>query len=77
MYSSQPSSTNVPSAWQALRMAVTSACAVGSLEAVTWLAPVAMTLPSFTMTAPNGPPRPLVTLVVARSMACCMNLGSP
>ena len=37
-------------------MATISACAVGSLARVTWLAPVAMTTPSFTTSAANGPP---------------------
>src|SRR5580698_3168053 len=36
-----------------------------------------MTLPSLTTTAPNGPPRPLVTFSVASAMACCMNSGFP
>src|SRR5882672_10609731 len=57
-------------------MATTSAWAVGSLSAVTQLAPRAIISPSLTMTAPKGPPAPLVTLSVARRMASRMNLGS-
>src|SRR5947209_2195355 len=58
-------------------MATTSAWAVGSLLVVTRLEPTARTSPSRTMTAPNGPPRPDVTLSVAKSMACCMKTGFP
>src|ERR1041385_9431470 len=56
LYSSHPESWKSPSVRQASRMATTSACAVGSLSRVTWLLPVAMTMPSLTTTAPNGPP---------------------
>src|SRR5688500_13387924 len=55
---SQPRSENVPSALQALRIAVTSACAVGSFVDVTRFQPSAITLPSLTTMAPNGPPAP-------------------
>ena len=39
-------------------MALTSAWAVGSFVSVTEFTPLAMTLPSFTTTAPKGPPCP-------------------
>lgn len=67
-YISQPLRSNVFSFLQALRIALTSACAVGSLLAVTRFTPVATTLPSFTITAPNGPP-PFLTLLSAREIA--------
>src|SRR5713101_7092416 len=54
-------------------MATISACAVGSLPEVTRLVPSAITLPSFTTIAPNGPPRPERTFSIASSMAFCMN----
>jgi hypothetical protein len=38
----------------AARMAVTSACAVGSRFEVTWLLPVATISPSLAISAPNG-----------------------
>src|SRR5262245_39200570 len=56
---------------QASRIATTSAWAVGSLERVTWLAPEAITMPSFTTRAAKGQP-PRRTLATAISMACCM-----
>jgi hypothetical protein len=59
-------------ALQAFRMATTSAWAVGSLAAVTELAPRAMMTPSFTTTAPKGPPLPSRTLSMERRMASCM-----
>ena len=40
--------------------------------AVTRFVPVAMTRPSFTTIAPNGPPRPERTFSTARSIASCM-----
>src|ERR1035438_4728444 len=73
---SQPSNSKCLSFLQALRMATTSACADGSLVAVTELAPSATTLPSLTTTAPKGPPRPAPTLASDNSMARCMNRGS-
>src|SRR5712692_2879649 len=54
-------------------MATISACAVGSLLEVTRLVPSAITLPSFTTIAANGPPRPECTFSMASSMAFCMN----
>src|SRR5450432_950660 len=69
---SQPVSWKSPSTRQASRMATISACAVGSLDRVTWLAPVAMTIPSFTTNAAKGPPSRR-TFSTASSMACCMN----
>lgn len=62
---------------QALRMAVISAWAVGSLDEVTWLAPVATMWPSRTMTAPKGPPLPEVTFSTASAMAFSMKVGLP
>src|SRR5580693_8014298 len=53
-------------------MAVTSACAVGSFAEVTKFVPVAMTRPSFTTIAPNGPPRPDRTFSTARWIASRM-----
>src|ERR1700678_1593363 len=50
-------------------MATTSACAVGSLIAVTRFVPVATMFPSRTITAPNGPPPPDVTFSVANAIA--------
>src|SRR5688572_27878737 len=55
---SQPRSENVPSELQAPRIAVTSACAVGSFVDVTRFQPSAITLPSLTTMAPKGPPAP-------------------
>src|SRR3954469_23077746 len=53
---SQPSRLKVLSFEQALRIAVTSAWPVGSFADVTWFQPSAITSPSRTITAPNGPP---------------------
>src|ERR1017187_5539820 len=53
-------------------MATISACAVGSLSRVTWLVPVAITTPSLTTRAANGPPSRR-TQTTAISMACLMN----
>src|ERR1039457_5003023 len=53
-------------------MATISACAVGSLTRVTWLVPVAITPPSLTTRAANGPPSRR-TQTTAISMACLMN----
>ena len=64
-------SSKVPSLRQACRMAVTSAWAVGSLSSVTRFDAPATTLPSFTITAPKGPP-PCSTLSSARRMASRM-----
>src|SRR5699024_1347369 len=50
------------------RIAMTSACAVGSWAAVTRLTPSMTRPPGRTITAPNGPP-PAATLAVARSTA--------
>src|SRR5258707_7034793 len=50
-------------------MATISACAVGSLVAVTQLATCAMTRPSFAMSAAKGPPRPERTFSRASAMA--------
>src|ERR1700730_10207832 len=58
---------------QASRMATISACAVGSLVAVTQLAPSAMTRPSFATRAAKGPPRPERTFSRASAMARRMN----
>src|SRR5690606_29052769 len=71
----QPSREKVPSALQAARIAVTSACADGSFSAVTWLCAVATTAPSLTIRAPKGPP-PLFALSVATAMACCIHACS-
>ena len=51
-------------------MATISAWAVGSLVRVTWLAPVAMTIPSLTTRAANGPPSKR-TFSMAMSITCC------
>src|ERR1035438_10372624 len=55
-------------------MATISACAVGSLAAVTRLDPAAITAPSFTTSAANGPP-PQRTFSAARSIACLKSAG--
>ena len=54
-------------------MATTSAWAVGSAEEVTSLAPRAIILPSFTITAPKGPPFPEVTFSIESLMASRIN----
>ena len=54
-------------------MATISAWAVGSLVFVTWLFPVAIIWPSFTMTTPKGPPRLLFMLSAEMRMASLMN----
>src|SRR5580698_4801744 len=56
-------------------MAFTSACAVGSLVAVTEFAPSPTILPSRTITAANGPPLPAATFSVASAMARRKNSG--
>lgn len=56
-------------------MALTSACAVGSRPAVTWLLPRATISPPLAIRAPKGPP-PLRTLVVASSMALSIQARS-
>src|SRR3974377_500735 len=66
---SQPASENVLSALQAARIAQTSPWAVGSLVAVTMLAPSATIRPSRAMTAPKGPPLREITFSVASAMA--------
>jgi hypothetical protein len=60
--------SNVPVSAHAVRIAVTSACAVGSLFAVTRLRPSNTRPSAVTMMAPNGPP-PSWTFLVARSVA--------
>ena len=55
-YSSQPYNWKSPNTRHASRMATISACAVGPLAQVTWLTPVAITMPAFTTTAVTGPP---------------------
>ena len=57
----QPDRLKSPTAWQALRIATTSACAVGSRSRVTRLTPSATTSSPRTMRAANGPP-PSATL---------------
>lgn len=57
-------------------MATTSACAVGSLVDVTLFTPLAITFPSFTITAPKGPPFPFSTFAIERRMAFFMNLAA-
>ena len=57
---------------QAARMALTSACAVGSLRRVTELDPSATISPSRAITAPNGPP-PRSTLSRERAIAFRIN----
>src|SRR5579863_2289692 len=69
VYSCQRASVRVPSASAAARIATTSPCAVGSLVAVTELAPSPTITPSRTITAPNGPPRAVATFSVASAMA--------
>src|SRR5271165_6616482 len=75
VYISQPLREKVPSAWQALRMALISPWAVGSLVVVTLFAPSPMIFPSLTITAAKGPPAPERTFSVASSMARCMKTG--
>ena len=53
---SHPDRSKVPSFAAAIRIAVTSAWAVGSQASVTPLLPSATISPSRAMTAPNGPP---------------------
>ena len=67
----QSERSKVPNLRQASRMVFTSAWAVGSLSMVTLLERPAMISPSFTMTAPKGPP-PFFTLSSARRMASRM-----
>src|SRR4051794_39811169 len=50
-------------------MACTSACAVGSFDAVTSFRPVPIILPSLTTMAPNGPPWLDMTFSKATSIA--------
>jgi len=69
---SHPVSWKSPRTRQASRMATISACAVGSLPRVTWLVPVAITTPSLTTRAANGPPSRR-TLATAISTACLMS----
>src|SRR5271155_5763799 len=73
----QPLSWKLPIAVHALRIATISPCAVGSLVAVTRLAPVATISPPRTMTAPKGPPRPDVTFSVASAIAFSIKIGLP
>src|SRR4051794_5949615 len=70
---SQPASEKFCSASQAERIALTSACAVGSFVEVTLFQPSAMTLPCLTMTAPNGPPAPSRMRLADNSTARRMN----
>ena len=56
-------------------MTFTSAWAVGSLSGTTVLPEEAMILPSFTMTAPKGPPLWFFTFSTARRMASRINRG--
>src|SRR5574344_587194 len=69
---SQPLRSNVPNTFDALRIADTSAWAVGSQSRVTLLDASATILPSRAMTAPKGPP-PNFTLSSARRMALVMS----
>ena len=71
VYMTQSESLKVSSLRQAALIADTSAWAVGSLLAVTLLAPVAMTSPSLTITAPKGPP-PFLTFSTEISIAICI-----
>src|SRR5574344_277085 len=75
VYILQPSNLNTPNFLQASLIADTSACAVGSLLGTTLFAPVAIISPSFTITAPNGPP-PLLIFSFDRFMATFINLIS-
>lgn len=56
LYTVHPERSKFCNSRHALRIAITSACAVGSLFGTTRFAPFATTLPSRTITAPNGPP---------------------
>ena len=62
----------MPSCLHALRMVLTSAWAVGSLSVVTLLPDEAIILPSFTITAPKGPPWFSIFSLATR-MASSMN----
>src|SRR5438045_5714242 len=53
----------------ACRMAVISACAVGSLVEVTTFVPSPTIFPSLTITAPKGPPLPEFTFSIASWIA--------
>src|ERR1700743_2614837 len=69
---SQPLRSSVPKFLQASRMAMISACAVGSVCSKTQLPELpAMRVP-FTTTAPNGPPLPASSACSAKSTAICM-----
>src|ERR1700756_4582718 len=76
VYISQPVSWCVFKILQAWRMAFTSAWAVGSLVLVTLFAARAIIFPSFTTTAPKGPPLPDLTLFTESSIASCINFLS-
>ena len=65
----------MPNFEQAFLIAITSACAVGSVFGTTRFVPVATTSPSLTITAPNGPP-PLSIFSMERLIAICMNFSS-
>src|SRR3984885_15636234 len=58
-------------------MATTSACAVGSLVAVTRFAPVATVFPQGLNIAPNGSPPPAVAFSLARAIAFSIKTGLP
>jgi hypothetical protein len=71
-YISQSERSNRPSFWEAFLMASISACAVGSLVAITRLWALAITFPRQAITAPNGPPALLLIPKKASFMANCM-----
>ena len=75
LYTTQSLRLNVFSFWQAALMADISACAVGSLEAVTRFVPVAITSPLRTITAPKGPPSKSI-FSYERCAANSINFGS-
>ena len=69
VYISYPLRSNVPSLAAAARIALTSACAVGSQDVVTRSTPVATITPSLVaITAPKGPP-PFSTFSFESSIA--------
>src|SRR5260370_30057332 len=70
---SQPVSWNEFRLRQALRMAVISGGAVGSLVAVTRFVPAPRMVEPRTTRAAKGPPCPLRTLSIAKRIALAMN----
>ena len=72
VYISYPLRLNVPNLEQAARMALTSACAVGSQCDVTRFTPLYIITPSYALIAPNGPPT-LFTFIIESSMAFLIN----